>query len=328
MALPKALPAATLALLSLSPVTASAGTAVAGRAWAELEVPRGVEVEAYRNLGYELRREGERLRVLVDAVPLESTEPFELPKAEEGTDDPVERLARALTAGSRNHYEAVSRILGWVSANVSYELDRQAPQNATAVLDRRTAYCTGFARLSVALLQAAGIRAREVAGMVLQGEPGGKAQFHRWIEVFYPKAGWAFSDPARSHHFVPATYLRLASSRVRVDGAPTRQLLIRQADGLVPVDLYPHGSEAVRARRNTELQKASVLRITAQAGLDLEATLEGGGKTRRLALRRGEGTFLGLSPGTYRLRLAGEGYPSLAGSLRLAAGERRWFQAP
>ncbi len=66
---------------------------------------------------------------------------------------PVERLASSLTAGAETHYEAVSRILGWVSRHLEYELDRSQPQTAEAVLDRRSGYCTGVARLTVALLE-------------------------------------------------------------------------------------------------------------------------------------------------------------------------------
>ena len=71
------------------------------------------------------------------------------------------------------------------------DLDRGAPQDAQSVLARRSAYCTGVARLTVALLDALAIPAREVAGYVVDDLPqGGRSGFHRWIEVFYDDRGW------------------------------------------------------------------------------------------------------------------------------------------
>jgi transglutaminase-like putative cysteine protease len=96
------------------------------------------------------------------------------------------------------------------------------PQDAPTVLRRRTAYCTGTARLAVALLTAVGIEAREVPGYVYAsaGSDDVRPGFHRWIEVRYPDRGWAFSDPLASQHFVPATYLRLAAESLEVAPPP------------------------------------------------------------------------------------------------------------
>ncbi len=318
-----------LALATLLVPPLWAGTAMAGRDQVDLLAPYGVEVTSYSNIGYELLRSGRHIRIRVNMSPLGNGSAFRLPPPSEVTPtDDVTRLARALAAGADNHYAAISRILGWVSANIDYDLDRQASQGAGEVLGRRSAYCTGYARLSVALLRSVGIEAREVAGIVLEEGPGGEAQFHRWIEVHYPGVGWSFSDPARSHHFVPATYLRLASSRLRPDATRIPRLLLDQLDDLVAVDIYPYGPPSVLGRRNTHAQRASALRITTEEGLDLTAELDGAGFQKRLVLRDGEGTFLGLGPGIYRVRVTGQGYPGVQGRLRVAAGERQWLRLP
>jgi hypothetical protein len=220
----------------------------------------------------------------------------------------VATVAGGAAAGAASRYEAVSRVLGWVAANVRYELDRAADQSPLAVLERRRAYCTGVARLSVALLAALDIPAREVAGWVAPaGDGAGIAGggFHRWIEVYYPDRGWVFSDPLLSHHFVPATYLRLASERLAADAGGG--LLLARNERLAPVDVYREGPAGIRARRNHSRQLAGVLAV--EAGLaEGVAELEGLGMRRTQPLRAGRGTFLGLEPGRYALRLRlGEG---------------------
>jgi hypothetical protein len=151
------------------------------------------------------------------------------------------------------------------------------------------------------------IPAREVAGYVA-GE-GGDAGFHRWIEVYYPDVGWVFSDPRVSHHYVPATYLRLASTQLDV-AQGMDALLLESQDRLVPLDLYPWAPPGITARRNTGRQLAGALQVQVAGGGTGTAVLEGQGFRRTHALVGGASSFLGLSPGSYLLRL------------RLDSGER------
>ena len=190
---------------------------VTGSDEAALLVPAGVRVEPYENVGYQLELAESTARIRVAVEPFGSRQPFRI-----GALPPVRgaaaQLARAVAADATTRFEAVSRILSWVASNVRYDLDRQAPQDAESVLTRRSAYCTGIARLTVALLDALAVPAREVAGYVVDDLPGGgRSGFHRWIEIFYDDRGWVFADPLASHHFVPASYLRLASSALESD---------------------------------------------------------------------------------------------------------------
>ncbi len=309
-----------VALLSCLPATARAqGLAVEGTDAIRLLPPAGVVVEAYANQGYSLSVADGEVRVHSEAQPLESTAPYRAPARSVRDADPLAPLARSVVANARTRYDAVSRVLGWVSREIRYELDRGASQEPMAVLARHSGYCTGIARLSVALLHAAGIESREVAGWVAAGTgPGEVARFHRWIEVWYPDRGWVFSDPLVSHNWIPATYVRLASDQVdpeRRDGG----LVLERNDHVVPVDVYPEGARAVRARRNETVQRAGSLRVEVAGEAEGHAVLEGAGARWTSDLLAGAGTFVGLEPGRYLLRVDVPGRPPLARRIDLRA---------
>lgn len=284
------------------------GLAVEGIDRARVLAPAGASIESYSNLGYRLRVEDGEARIEVDASPVGSRSRFE-PPAEPESGDAIGRLAHSVTTGARTDYEAVNRVLTWVARNIEYRLDRQQSQEATAVLERRTAYCTGVARLTVALVRALGLEAREVAGFVVGESAEGPRGFHRWIEVRFPDVGWVFSDPLYSHHYVPANYLRLSSETLVPDEGMEGLLLARQ-NTVVPIDIYPGSIPGIRSRRNTDRRWAAALHVEVESrrtrGL---AILEGNSHRWRHSLVEGTATFLGLDPGSYRLRLmiAGHG---------------------
>ncbi len=286
---------------------ATPASIVTGEDRALLLPPAGAEVTAYENAGYRLTLVEGAAQVTVDLSPLGSSAPF-LPQRPDGAEEPIGRLARSLTVGSQTQHEAVTRALAWIASHVRYELDRDAPQDAASVLARRSGYCTGFARLAVAVLGAVGIEAREVAGYVVGELPGNEPRrsgFHRWIEVRYPDVGWVFSDPLATLGYVPASYLRLASDELASD-TPGPGLLLGRADRTAAVDVAPVlGGSGLRMRPNRpDRRTAAALMIELESGRDGEAVLEGGGHLRRLPLPGGTGTFLGLEPGSYRLRVS------------------------
>ena len=164
-------------------------------------------------------------QVEIDVAPLASRQRFDersLPAAS----TPEARLARAVAAGAKTRFEAVSRILGWISANVRYELDRTLAQDPRSVLARRSAYCTGpCATRGGAARRARHPRARDRRLRRRAIFPAGRgAGFHRWIEVFYDDRGWVFSDPLASHNFVagdlPAARFERRGERSARAGAP------------------------------------------------------------------------------------------------------------
>jgi hypothetical protein len=191
-----------------------------------------------------------------------------------------------------------------VSRHVDYRLERHESQEAAAVLERRSAYCTGAARLTVALLAAVGIEAREVAGWVVEPGPGKRERgYHRWVEVYFPDVGWVFSDPLASHHWVPATYVRLASDELEI-GQGLDGLLLERRDRVAAVDVHRGSAPGVRARRNSVRQLAASLRVLVTGGqVSGEVLLRGATTLYRHGLAGGEATFVGLEPGRYRLYL-------------------------
>jgi hypothetical protein len=298
-------------LLAVAPLFALPATAathvVRGSDSATMLIPAGVQVESYANSGYQLVVEDSVAQVEIDAAPLASRQRFDLSSLP-AAGSAEARLARAVAAGAKTRFEAVSRILGWISANVRYELDRTLAQDPRAVLERRSAYCTGHARLAVALLDALAIPAREIAGYVVDDFSGGAAAgFHRWIEVFYDDRGWTFSDPLASHNFVAATYLRLASSMVESD-LPGPALLLSRDNRIEEIDMQaPAPARLVLARANGKGRRAAALRVLVPGFPDAEAELIGPDSRRSQSVRRGAAVFLGLAPATYEVRIRDRG---------------------
>jgi len=278
------------------------GHVVAGFDSALLLPPAGAPVEPYRNDGYEVDFRAGGIEVRVDLRPLRSTAPFEAPRRV-GRDE-VERLALALVRDSTTQFAAAREILGWVHDEIRYDLDRSAPQDAASVLRRRSAYCAGLARLTVTMLTAVGIEAREVPGYVFDEAPdrGGMGSgFHRWVEVFYPDRGWVFSDPLVAQNFVPANYLRLASEQL--EDSPIVGRLIERRRTIEDIDLAPGVPAGVSARANGEARTAAALVVRLRSGDRAEATLVGQGIDRTLPIVRGSARFLGLPLGRYDLRV-------------------------
>jgi len=320
--------AALGAVALLMPAAAGAqAVAYGGTDRVRLELPAGGLVEGYSNAGYRLQVNGGIATVEVDLSPLRSRQPFTMPAGEIDGAAPIPVLARAVAAGAATRYDAVTRVLQWVARNVAYDLDRSAPQDAAAVLQRRSGYCTGIARLSVALLGALDIPAREVPGFLVA--PAGAravsrtpAGFHRWIEVHYDDVGWVFSDPLLALHYVPATYVRLASESLLPAAETLPGRLLARDDRRVAVDLFAEGSPQLSVRRNGVVRRAAALQVTVSGAAAGRAVLEGEGTRRVRALERGESTFVGLEPGSYLLRVEVPGAsPSLK---RVILHDRVW----
>ena len=153
-------------LLALVAGLAGAGSLLAathvvrGTDRATMLIPAGVQVESYSNSGYRVEVADSVAQVEVDLAPLESRQ----------------RLRRALAARgaqsrgparARRHRRCQDPVRGGV-ADSRLDLRQRSlrarsleAQDSRSVLTRRSAFCTGTARLSVALLDALAIPARE-----------------------------------------------------------------------------------------------------------------------------------------------------------------------
>ena len=317
-----ALLAAAGLLVAFAAGARAQAVALVGSDRVRLELPAGSLVESYANSGYRLNVTGGEARVEIDLAPLRSTQPFALP-APRREADAVTVLARAVATGATTRYEAVTRVLQWVARHVAYDLDRTAPQDAASVLHRRSGYCTGVARLSVALLAALDVPAREVPGfLVAPAGVGAPAGFHRWIEVRYDDVGWVFSDPLIALHYVPATYVRLASESLLPEAEVQPGRLLARDDRRIAVDLFAEASPHLTLRRNDLTRRAGALQVTVDGAAGGRAVLEGRGTRRVRALDRGAITFVGLEPGSYLLRVERAGATPL--EKRVILRDRVW----
>jgi hypothetical protein len=129
-------------------------------------------------------------------------------------------LSKRLTGDCRTQYQAVSRLLSWISGAIDYHGGPDAPVAPLDVLEQRQASCVGAAELAVALIRESGIPARGVRGFLAPVSASGitspdaavemslgEEGLHRWIEIYYPGVGWVFSDPFRSVNHVSPRYL-------------------------------------------------------------------------------------------------------------------------
>jgi len=261
------------------------------------------------------------------------------------------RLARRITAGAGDRYAAVSAVLGWMVGHLMDEgqnregaprTEAAAPavagssapgnvvQTPEAVLARGGGDAGGLARLGVALLTEVGIEARLVRGWVVGApEIGAPHGPHTWIEVYYPDRGWTFSDPLRFHHYVPATYLRLAPAQASAGSAENGASagsrwseLLERRDRRQTVDLYPAAGPGVSARKNGGEQVAGALRVVVSGAGRGSAVLAGSDARLSRALVGGESVFVGLRGGTYRLEVYLEGRPPLIRQIELAPRQR------
>jgi len=311
---------ATLGMLALAacPLAAeSSGRVVAGVERARWVPPAGAVVRPYENAGYAMRFRGGAIEVEVSLDPLRSDAPWVAPAvAPAGV---VERLAVEVATGAATEYEAAGRVLAWIRRSIRYDLNRDVPQSPEDVLRRRSGYCTGVARLGVAMLRSVGLEAREVPGYVL-GPPGGGAVegFHRWVEFRLSDRGWVFSDPLASHHFVPATYLRLAEERLAE--SPGTAHLLSRSGAIEEIDLAPGVPEGVRVRPNDDRRHAAALVLRLDTPGPAVAELSDERARRRVDLAGGEARFLGLATGNYELRVVADG--------RLTAWKRLVFRRP
>lgn len=316
--------------MNAAPLTAQQGVAIRGKDVVVLEPPPGVSVQAYSNLGYRLTKEDGRVRIEVTTEPIGSEASFRLPA--ESRDEPasVNALARRLTASETTVYGAASRILDWVARNIGYRLDRSLAQDPDTVLTRRTGYCTGIARLTVSLLQAVGIEAREVPGYVVASpeDPTAISGYHRWVEILYPDRGWAFSDPIASHHYVPATYLRLASEQLDPLWAGSEARIVLRTRDLIPIDVYPSRT-GITARRNDDIQFAGALLVNTPAGEEGMHVVVSHGDLRQSCSPRNERcVFVGLPAGRFKIVMSSSDEQLYSGTVRVNLRQRVRIRIP
>ena len=128
---------------------------------------------------------------------------LQLPKAY----DDVRALARSVTAGDTNRYDAIQSLIAWIGANTRYSTDiPPLPAQADAVEEflfgNRTGYCEQISTALTVMLRTLGIPAREAVGYV----PGPynpvtdvyqvrADDAHAWVQAYFSGYGWVSFDP-------------------------------------------------------------------------------------------------------------------------------------
>ncbi|MDD4878447.1 MAG: transglutaminase-like domain-containing protein [Candidatus Nanoarchaeia archaeon] len=125
----------------------------------------------------------------------------------------IRQKSAEILEGETDYYRAVFRTASWVNENINYSLDtmtEDAVQKASWVLENRYGVCDEITALFMALLRAANIPARFVAGQVYS-EKDESFGNHGWAEVYFPGYGWApFDVTFRQFGWVDPVHLKLS----------------------------------------------------------------------------------------------------------------------
>lgn len=119
-------------------------------------------------------------------------------------------LADELASGRRSTYDVVQAYIGWLEANVEYDLDAPLPDPGEDAVhdflfDSRVGFCEQIASALTIMLRTQGVPARLATGYL----PGTRdrvagvfevkaSDAHAWVEVWFPESGWQPFDPTAS----------------------------------------------------------------------------------------------------------------------------------
>jgi len=187
---------------------------------ARYRISAGFTVPVFQNAGYRVHQETDG-SILVETtlsplrIPARYPCTIDNPQAERVLEEnrfdyPISPPAELRRQVSRQHgyVDAVTAVLNHMAANFRY-----GPADGTPY----TGDCNTLCETTVALLTAFGIPARTAVCIVMEQRERTLAgpSLHRMLEIYYPETGWLFSDPTVSHHFVPASYVRLPDHPVQ-----------------------------------------------------------------------------------------------------------------
>jgi hypothetical protein len=307
MATDRSLAAGVLLLAAASAGTAPPGApVVTGGARAEYRLPEPGTVPSYVNQGFRQEPDADRLVVQVAANGDWTRAGFDR-SALPPPCGPVAVFARNAAGAAQTRAEAVARVVQAVAATIAYRPGSDLPVRPDEVLARREAHCVGLANLAAEALNTLAIPARIARGVLIHRATGA-AVAHRWIEVFYPDAGWVFSDPTESVNYVSAYHVVLTPpgdpdpSYDPRDARRVAPRLIAAEDALLAVDLRPGRSGGLGERRvRAEQYRAAVVGrvLPPRAG---SVRLSGAGQVWERQVTAGDSfSFPGLEAGQYAI---------------------------
>lgn len=330
--------------------------------------PRGVAFipdyanESFRQKVISQDEFSKRVQVTATMQPLRTRVPFPIPTSSippayqrylaserdrQANDPALTSLARDITRGSRHAHEAANSILGWIADNLTFDSTISVPSDALSAYRHRRAYCVGYSNLAVALLRSAGIPARVAHGYLPPGYEWGFSKeywgvkvydggFHAYLEIWYPDAGWVFSDAEHSHHFVDPFHIILRLDGMEMPGAyqgghlevdkATFYTIFQEQDRTVMVDELPLPKQTRLGRRLDERQHAALLtgQVSARSGGTVPkgtAVLWKDGRGTQYPFSDGKYAVAVTTPGKYRLEVKGAGYAKSSQELMVEQGK-------
>ena len=111
----------------------------------------------------------------------------------------LQHVARTLKNGHNDYISLIHAVWNYVYTNMEYRSPPDRPNTAAQVLEWASGRCGEFTRLTVALMRAVGIPARQVNASAAS-PAGPDERDHTWTEVYVPDFGWL---PVQSQLPVP-----------------------------------------------------------------------------------------------------------------------------
>lgn len=171
-----------------------------------------VSIDSAGMLAVETRRQEVPGSVL--SLPIESRRlrPFlEAGPYIQSGDEEIIKQARDIVGDEKDSYKAAKKINAWVFENIEKKFTADI-SNALQTLHSGQGDCGEHTVLSVALMRAAGIPARPVAGLVYW-PPGDGFGYHAWTEVFV--GDWVMMDPSWGEALVNPTHIALTRGNLK-----------------------------------------------------------------------------------------------------------------
>ncbi|MBN8703590.1 MAG: lasso peptide biosynthesis protein [Bacteroidetes bacterium] len=189
----------------------------------------------------------------------------------------ISETAQKITGTSRE--ELVKNIYNFVCDTLSYKNFVIEKRSAKKALTQGAGDCTEYSELMVSLCRAKNIPARLVVGLVLKAKY--EAEYHNWVEVFFPQYGWVAFDPTWGDSKVSGTtyekmrniYVKSSSTR-DVGGVLRSECFQKDLDFKVKViDTYTFGNQDLYVKKDSLYQDSVNITNNATKALKILDTL-------------------------------------------------------
>ncbi len=122
-------------------------------------------------------------------------------------DERLVEKAHEIVGDEKDALKVVDKLATWVSQNMQPTFSARL-SNSLEVLDSLEGDCTEHSILFVGLARAAGVPAREVAGLIYADAPKPGFYFHQWATVWVGE--WMDVDPTFHQTYADATHIKLS----------------------------------------------------------------------------------------------------------------------